>query len=108
MRAENKQKLKEQFIRVAISGVPGEAILTTDLAKLAGPVGQHGGSSAVCEGGIRSAAGTVVAATNRPPPVQAVVRSRVKTERPLDGGRLLAFAPDEFRAREKIVVNRAA
>src|SRR5439155_12162746 len=90
-------------------------ILATDLAELAGPIGEDTGKTGVRQAGIRSAAAAIEAATKCPAAVDAVFGVGVKAESVLGledvgvgQGNLVASAPKEFVAEEEGVVDGAA
>src|SRR5258708_5211363 len=71
MRAHHEQKLEEKFVGIGgtiVWHVPQMAItiLATDLAELAGPIGENTGKTGVRQAGIRSAAAAIEAATKCP------------------------------------------
>src|SRR5260370_2375260 len=90
-------------------------ILATDVAELAGPIGENTGKTGVRQAGIRSAAAAIEAATKCPAAVDAVFGVGVKAESVLGledvgvgQGNLVAGAPKEFVAEEEGVVDGAA
>src|SRR6266404_1152636 len=108
MRTHHKEKLKQEFVGVRIIGCDRigempEAVLASDLAELAGPVGEDSGKAGIrqiCVGGVTAA---VKAAADGPAAVGAVFGVGIEAEGMLglenSGGRnLVARAPEKFIA----------
>src|SRR5882724_11805541 len=85
VRAHHKKELEEQFVCVCVAQsrvVPemSVAILATDLAELAGPIGEDTGKTGVRQAGIRSAATAIEAAAKSPAAVDAVFGVGIEAE----------------------------
>ena len=77
MRTHHKEKLKQEFVGVRIVGCDRvgempEAVLSADLAELAGPVGEDSGKTGVRQICICCVAAAVKAAADGPAAVGAV------------------------------------
>src|SRR2546422_1921212 len=109
--AHHEQELEQKFVGVgeAIVGhIPQMAvtILATDLAELAGPIGENTGKTSVRQVGICGAAAAVEAAPDSPAAVYAGFGLGIKAENGLglEGGgqgNLIACAPEEVGAGQK-------
>src|SRR5215468_1288217 len=118
VRAHHEKELKEYFVRIGITQslvVPkmSVAILRTDLAELAGPIGEDTGKPGVRQIGVNGVARAVKTATERPTAIQAVFRRGIQPERMLDlknvqWRKLVAIAPEKFGAEKERFVNCAA
>src|SRR6266446_1323289 len=89
------------------------AILATDLAEFAGPVGENTGKTCVRQAGVGGAAAAIEASANSPAAVEAVFRIGIKAEsmRGLENVKrrqLVASAPEEFGAEEERMVDGPA
>src|SRR6266436_2485073 len=117
VRAHHEEKLKQEFVGVRIVGCDRigempEAVLSADLAELAGPVGEDSGKTGVRQICICCVAAAVKAAADGPAAVGAVFGVGIEAEgmRGLEkgGGRnLVARAPEEFIAEQEGVINGA-
>src|ERR1700736_1584545 len=92
-----------------------EAILTTDLAEFAGPIGDDAGETGVGEASVARVPAAIEAASNCPAAIDAIFGEGIKAEgvlgveqRGLEHGELIAGAPEEFGAEEEGVVDGAA
>src|SRR6266403_1079638 len=88
-------------------------ILATDLAELAGPIGENTGKTGVRQVGICGAAAAVEAAPDSPAAVDAIFRIGIEPESVLGlenvkRRKLVAGAPEQFRAEEERMVDGAA
>src|SRR3989449_10478316 len=116
--AHHEQELEQKFVGVgeAIVGhIPQMAItiLATDLAELAGPIGENTGKTSVRQVGICGAAAAIEAAAESPAAVDAVFGIGIEAESVLGlesvgQGNLIACAPKEFGAEEERMVDGAA
>src|SRR2546426_8942762 len=82
------------------------AILATDLAELAGPIGENTGKTSVRQVGICGAAAAIEATAESPAAVYAGFGIRIEAERMLGlgnikGGELGSSAPEKFGAEEE-------
>src|ERR1700716_3798342 len=104
VRAHHKKKLEKNFIGIRkISGTGRqmtEAVLSTDLAELAGPISQDTGKAGIRQTGIGGVAAAVEASADGPAAIDAVFRvgihakSMLRLEKIRDRGReLVARAP---------------
>src|SRR5438132_4836015 len=88
-------------------------ILATDLAKLAGPIGENTGKTGVRQAGIGGAAAAVEAAAQSPAAVDAIFGIGIEAESVLGledvkRRKLVPDAPEQFRAEEERMVDGAA
>src|SRR6266850_2368851 len=117
VRTHHEEKLKQEFVGVRIIGCDRvgetpEAVLTADLAELAGPVGEDSGKAGIRQICIRCVTAAVKAAADGPAAVGAVFGVGIETEGMLGlekgGGRnLVARAPEKFIAEQEGVINGA-
>src|SRR5580765_1088415 len=111
VRAHYEQKLEEKFIRIReISRIGksemSEAVLATDLAELAGPIGKNTGKAGVGQIGVVGVAAAIEAAADSPATVDAILGGGVGAEGVLglegvERGDLVAGAPEEFGAEQE-------
>src|SRR5260370_28374975 len=97
VRAHHKKELEKNFIGIRkISGTGrqmSEAVLTTDLAELAGPIGEDTGKAGIRQTGIGGVAAAVEASADGPAAIHAVFRgglhakSMLRLEKRWYGGR---------------------
>src|SRR2546423_468141 len=107
MRAHHEKKLKQEFVGVRkIAWISErempEAVLSADLAELAGPIGKNTGKAGVGEVGGRGLTAAVKPPANGPTAIQTIFRGRVHAEgvlslESIEGGELVASAPDHLR-----------
>src|SRR5690349_9893432 len=88
-------------------------ILATDLAKLAGPIGENTGKTSVRQAGVGGPTAAIEAATDGPAAIDAVFGIGIEPESVLGlkgvkRRKLVAGAPEEFVAKEEGVVDGAA
>src|SRR5260370_5670556 len=88
-------------------------ILATDLAELAGPIGENTGKTSVRQTGVGGAAAAIKAAAEGPAAVDAVFGIGVQTKSVLGlenvkRRQLVAGAPEQFCAEEERMVDGAA
>ena len=120
VRAHHEQELEEQFVGVReIARIRkremSEAVLTTDLTELAGPIRYDTGKTGIRQMGIGGMAAAVKAPAEGPAAIHAVFRGRVHTERVLglkkirDGqSELIAGAPKQLCTEQEGIVDSAA
>src|SRR5882724_5828517 len=118
MRTHHEEKLKQEFVGVVVTRVRGiqqmaVAILSTDLAELARPVGEDTRKAGVGEARVVGVAAAIEASADSPAAIEPVFGVSVHAESVLRlenvGGReLVACAPEEFGAEEERVVDGAA
>src|SRR4029077_459554 len=118
MRTHHEEKLKQKFVGVVVTRGRGVqqmaiAILSTDLAELARPVGQDTRKTSVGETRAVGVAAAIKASADSPAAIETVFGVSVHAESVLRlenvGGReLVACAPEEFGAEEERVVDGAA
>src|SRR5437870_302761 len=112
--AQHEQELEAQLVGVLLLGIAREAILSAHLAELGGPIGQQSGEPAVSQVGLARAVGAIVPRADGPAPVEAILTGSIEAEGPLRlgqqqrRGELIAMAPDQFGAREEVMVDGAA
>src|SRR5467141_2797484 len=90
-----------------------EAVLSTDLAELAGPIGKNTGKAGVGEIGAGGPAAAVEAAAEGPAAIDAIFSGGVHAEGMLglenvDGRQLVAGTPEELGTEKEILINGAA
>src|SRR6202049_1796279 len=92
-----------------------EAILATDLAKLAGPISQDTGKAGIRQMGIGGVAATVETPADGPAAIHAVFRggvhakSMLRLEKSWHGGRkLVAGTPKQLGTEQEGIVDSAA
>src|SRR5437879_924354 len=88
-------------------------ILATDLAKLAGPIGENTGKTSVRQAGVGGAAAAVETATDSPAAIDAIFGIGIEAESVLGlknvkRRKLVAGAPEEFSAEQERMVDGAA
>src|SRR5213083_1184998 len=88
-------------------------ILATDLAELAGPIGENTGKTSVRQVGVGGATAAIEAAADSPAAIDAVFGIGIETEsvlglKDVKRRKLVAGAPEEFVAEEEGVVDGAA
>src|SRR5258708_40086956 len=119
VRAHHKKKLEKKFIGVREIGWSGrqmtEAVLPTDLAKLAGPISEDTGKAGIRQMGIGGVAASVEASADGPAAIDAVFRggvqakSKLRLEKSRHGGRkLVARAPEQLGTEHKGIVDSTA
>src|ERR1700687_3661341 len=119
VRAHHEKKLEQKFVgvgkSVGRSGETPKAILTTNLAEFAGPIGDDAGETGIGEASIARVPAAIEAAGNNPTAIHAVFGDRIKAEgvlgaeqRGLEHGELVASAPDKVGAEEERVVDGTA
>src|SRR4029077_3682488 len=106
VRPETKLELEQQFVVLLPFCKLGEAILPANLAEFARPVGEQRGKTVIGQIRPAGAAGTVIAPSDRPAPVEAIIARSVEAKRALLHGQLVAAAPDKFRAADEVVIDR--
>src|SRR5260370_27238238 len=89
------------------------AILATDLAELAGPVGHDTGKTIVRQAGVGSAAAAIEAAAHGPATIDAVFAGGIQAEGVLgleniEGRELIASAAEELGAEKERMIDGAA
>src|SRR5262245_55968389 len=107
MGADRKLKLHQEFIGCLPERVLRPSILATHLAELARPICQDRGLAFIDKGRIVGMLGPVVAHAGKPAPAELIISGKVVSERTLSTAGLATAAPDEFRAADKGVVDRA-
>src|SRR5437588_2640039 len=108
MCAQRKHHLQQQFMRIDITCIVGETVLSTDLTELARPVGQHCRSSLVREIREFTSRGAVKSPAHKPAPSHLIIARSVEAERTLLTRDLLPLAPYEFAAPHKRMINRSS
>src|SRR5437899_2947845 len=88
-------------------------ILATNLAKLAGPIGENTGKTSVRQAGVGGAAAAVETATDSPAAIDAIFGIGIEAESVLGlknvkRRKLVAGAPEEFSAEQERMVDGAA
>src|SRR5262249_10232130 len=101
MRAQRKDQLQEQLIRINVIRISRKAILPTQLAEFAWPVGQRDRSAFIGQSLITAAVRVVKTTADKPAPRQLIIRRSIVSERLLCCRELLPIAPDKFAATNK-------
>ena len=101
VRAHHKKKLEKNFIGIRKIGGTGrqmsEAVLTTDLAELAGPIREDAGKAGIRETGIGGVAAAVEASADGPAAIYSVfcrgiqAKSVLRLEKSWFGARATSF-----------------
>src|ERR1700737_2836209 len=116
---DEDKELEKKFVgvgkSVGRSGETPKAILTTNLAEFAGPIGDDAGETGIGEASVARVPAAIEAASNCPAAIDAIFGEGIKAEgvlgveqRGLEHGELIAGAPEEFGAEEEGVVDGAA
>src|SRR5882762_8179415 len=116
VRAHHKKKLEKNFIGIREIGWTGrqmaEAVLPTDLAKLAGPISQDTGKAGVRQTGIGGVAAAVEASPDGPAAIDAVFRvgvhakSMLRLKKSRDrSSELVTRAPEQLGAEQEGIVD---
>src|SRR5258708_22533838 len=119
VRAHHKKELEKNFIGIRkISGTGrqmSEAVLPTDLAELAGPIGEDTGKAGIRQTGVGGVAAAVEASADGPTAIDAVFRggehatSMLRLEKIRDCGReLVTRAPEQLGTEQEGFVDSAA
>src|SRR5205823_1398187 len=118
VRAHHEYKLEKELIGIGVASIGSVpqmsvAILATDLAELARPVGQDTGKTTIRQARVRGAAAAIEASADRPAAVRAVLRRRVHAESVLrlenvHRGKLVPGAPEKFGTEQERMIDSAA
>src|SRR5271165_3489253 len=103
--AQRKHDLHQKLMRIQITRVAGEAVLSADLGELAGPVGQHRGAALVFQVGELTASRAIEPSTHKPAAAHLIVAGGVEAKGALFGRQLLALAPDKLTASHEGMID---
>src|SRR4051794_14259936 len=98
--SDREQELEQHLVRRDPFGVLRVAVLTTDLAELARPVGQDERASLVDQARVVCPIGVVVTDAREPSLSELVFAARIHAEGGYVAGRFAAAAPDQLGAAE--------
>src|SRR5260370_29775720 len=113
VRPEYKHELEAQLVGVSSLGVTRKAVLPTDLAEFARPVGEQRREAGVGQIGLLGAPGAVKPPAHGPAAREAVLSGGKETKCALrlkqaERRELIALAPDQFAARQEGMGDGAA